>query len=71
MPPDHTADTDGYLLGQMNAKLDTLIQRSHEDRETIVKLTSRVERLEAWRWMLIGAATAAGSAASLITKAIS
>lgn len=57
-----------YLLGQMNAKLDTLITRSNEDRETISKLDARVQKLEAWRWTMIGAAVAGGGTAGWLSK---
>jgi hypothetical protein len=67
MPPDTTE----YLLGEMNAKLDTLIARSAEDRITIEKLTTRVAKLEAWRWLIVGGASAAGGFVSLLVRAIS
>lgn len=66
MPPDTTE----FLLGEMNAKLDTLIARANEDRITIEKLSGRVQKLEAWRWTIIGAASAAGGAVSFITKVL-
>ena len=65
MPPEQQ-----YLLGAMNAKLDTLIQRSNEDRKTVEKLTARVEKLETWKWMVIGAASGLGGVAGVVTSKV-
>lgn len=63
MPPDLQ-----YLLGEMNAKLDTLIQRTNEDRKASERLEQRVTKLEALRWTLFGAASALGGTAGLLTR---
>lgn len=63
-----TNTNNEYLLGQMNAKLDTLLTRSNEDRATILKLDERVVKLESWRWTMIGAAVAGGGTAGWLSK---
>jgi hypothetical protein len=63
VPPDLQ-----FMLGEMNAKLDTLIQRTNEDRKTTARLEARVARLEAWRWVLTGAATMLGGGAGYLVK---
>lgn len=65
------SNTNEFLLGEMNAKLDTLINRSVEDRLNIAKLEERVQFLEAFRWTLLGAAVASGGAAGMLSKIFS
>jgi hypothetical protein len=69
MPPETQ-----FLLGEMNAKLDTLIRRTEEDRkkmqDEVAKLSARVETLEKWRWMIAGAAGALGGGAGFLVKVL-
>lgn len=67
MPP-----TDQFMLGEMNAKLDTLVRRSEEDRkfyaDALKTLAKRVDELEAFRWKVLGAACALGTVGGLLVK---
>ena len=63
MPPDIQ-----FMLGEMNAKLDTLARGRDEDRKTVEKLREQIERLEAFKWRLLGAAAAIGGFGGFITE---
>lgn len=65
MPP--TSD-ESYLLGQIVAKLDLLIERTNEDRKKVIVLDTRVRKLEQFRYLLMGASIAVGGASNWIAK---
>ncbi len=65
MPPD---DDSQFLLGQMNAKLDQLLEGRKVDLERADRLDERIRKLEQWRWLLMGGAVAAGGASSWVAK---
>lgn len=57
-----------FQLGQIVAKLDTLISRTNEDRSAVAALDARVKKLEALAWKVAGAATVLGAGAGWLTK---
>lgn len=57
-----------FQLGQIVAKLDTLISRTEEDRTAVAALEVRVQKLEALAWKVAGAATVLGAGAGFLTK---
>ena len=59
-----------FTLGQMNAKLDSILQRSDEDRKAIGELAGRVSVLERWKWTIVGGAAASGGLVSFVTQMV-
>jgi hypothetical protein len=61
-----------FALGEMSGKLDTLIQRFDEVKkdsaDRFASFEVRVRALEHWKWLLVGAATAAGGGAGLLAQ---
>ena len=60
-----------FMLGAMNEKLDQLVKRANEDREKSSELEERLSKLETWRWLMTGAATAGGGVAGYLVKLFS
>lgn len=65
MPPDIQ-----FMLGEMNAKLDTLVRGRDEDRKEVEKLRDRISDLEAFKWKVLGAAAALGGLGGVFSKVL-
>lgn len=64
------AEDTQFMLGTLNAKLDAVL-RSLEDHKTEITKRyddhdRRLRALEQWRWMVVGAGAAGGSAMSFL-----
>lgn len=64
------AEDTQFMLGTLNAKLDAVL-RSLEDHKTEITKRyddhdSRIRALEQWRWLVVGAGAAGGSAVSFL-----
>lgn len=58
------------LIGRLEGKLDALISQSHQQAKTIMELEARLNKLEAYKGWLIGAASTASLIASWIFNKI-
>jgi len=67
MNSNSNIDTDLLLLiGRLEGKLDALISQSHIQAKTIIELEGRINKLEAYKGWLLGAASVASALASWI-----
>jgi hypothetical protein len=61
-----------FTLGEMSGKLDTLIRRFDDVKQDVeVKHAGhevRIRALEQWKWLVMGAAAAAGGSVGLIAQ---
>lgn len=74
MPPE-TENRIEFMLGQMDSKLDDLVSRAKEDRESNEKRyeshDTRISKLESWRWRIVGALAALSALGAGVAKALS
>ena len=57
-----------YRLGNIDAKLDTLLESRKEERATMKSHDRRITSLEKWRWMIGGGVFAIGAIAGFILR---
>lgn len=62
------SDDVQFMLGRLEAKVDTLLAFRTEDVKSHEKLETRVSALEKFRWMFAGATVLAVSVAGFLVK---
>ena len=68
---DDISSTESKIVELLNELKLSISANSRENDQRIEKLQTRIETLERWRWMLVGAGIVAGAVASKVLSTFS